>query len=254
MIEIDKVISNVYHYELSNKIQFSNNNRKLTIENYRIELNGDGTEVDSFQIKIDGLNETEARSESDRIANIFINGIIAESFPPTFVQYDLSRIDHNYKSGKTTYRVYKSLILKYNIEAYPRINNNFQTLSNDTSKHELLEKIKIAIKSYTKKDFLLAYLHLYFLVENNNVMISASNKDKFRVIRHLFYHQNLTVAKTLKILDNIIQNNYPFEFEQYYYKQNDSKNIAMLKLDSEKNDYLAQKAFDELYTEIKSVI
>lgn len=194
------------------------------------------------------------RSESDRIANNFINGIIAESFPPTYVQYDLNKIDHHYKSGKITYTIYKSLILKYDIEAYPRINSNFQSLSNDTSKHELLEKIKIAIKSYSKRDFLIAYLHLYFLVENNKVMIGASNKDNFRVIRNLFYHEELTKENTLKILDNIIKNDYPFEFERYYYKPKDPKNTALLKLDSEKNDKLAQKAFDELHREIKSVI
>lgn len=60
-MDTDTVISNVYHYELSNKMQLPNNNRTIIIEKYQIELKGDGNEFDGFQILIDGLNEPEAK-------------------------------------------------------------------------------------------------------------------------------------------------------------------------------------------------
>ena len=246
----DVIISRIYEYKLTNPIQFSVNIPNIKVLQYDIQLINDGQTINGFQIKIDNLDKDDARIESDGIANIFLNEISVRTFPPRIVKCEPIKIINIHQYGQKTYTIYKTITIRYNIEASTAIINNsgLNSIGNDNSKNELLKKYKHASQSYGK-DYFQTYRDLYLMIENNNI-IDPVDKKMYKIVRHLLSHDKLNDSTALYELGLLIKK-YPFDFINYHYVKGDNSNIAAFDFNSQNNQQLIKQLVDEIIGKIQ---
>jgi hypothetical protein len=190
---------------LTNAIQFSANIPNIKVNGYDIQLITDDKTISGFQFKIDNLNKNDSIIERDRITGILMNEIAIRTFPPRIIKCEPIKITNIHQNGTKTYTIYKKITVRFNVEAgTPLINSNgLNSIGNDNSKNELLEKYKYAIHSYGTNYFQ-TYRDLYLTIENNNIM-NPIDKKMYKIVRNLLSHDKLNDQTALDDLDLIIK-------------------------------------------------